>query len=207
MLQLAAVAAEREAPPFAEQTFQRWWRDRPRPGRDPDPHAERTVLVWPDTFTNHYHPRVGRAAVEVLEAAGFDVVVPDVTACCGLTWISTGQLGVARRALRRTLHLLCPWLRAGTPIVGLEPSCTAVFRSDLPELLPGDSDAARLAGQTHTLAEFLLHRAPDDWQPPQLRRTAIVQTQRRWPARSCPRSVTPHRRRWSWPTVSAAEPR
>ncbi|PSL02698.1 FAD/FMN-containing dehydrogenase [Haloactinopolyspora alba] len=174
--QLAGVAVERDAPPFAGETFQQWWRRHQGDAPEPDPRADRTVLIWPDSFTNHYHPNVGRAAVHVLEAAGFDVVVPDDAVCCGLTWISTGQLDVAQRVFRRTLRTLRPWLAADTPIIGLEPSCTAVFRNDMPDMLPDDADVRRLARQTHTLAEFLLRHAPDGWQPPQLDRQALVQT-------------------------------
>ncbi|WP_114452707.1 FAD-binding and (Fe-S)-binding domain-containing protein [Halopolyspora algeriensis] len=170
----AGITPERDAPLFAEETVQQWWRRRTE--REPDPAGQRTVVVWPDTFTNHFHPHIGRAAVRVLESAGFDVVVPQMPVCCGLTWISTGQLATARRVLRRTLQSLRPWLEAGTPIVGLEPSCTAVFRSDAPEMMPADQDVARLAGQVHTLAELLVGRAPEGWQPPQLSRRAVVQT-------------------------------
>ncbi len=171
----SSVAVEREAPPFADETLQQWWQ-RHRGGRpQPEPRGDRTVVVWPDSFTNNYQPHVGRAAVAVLEAAGFDVVIPDAAVCCGLTWVSTGQLGMAQRVFRRTLHALRPWLEAGTPIIGLEPSCTAVFRADMPEMLPDDKDVERLAGQTHTLAEFLHRHAPDGWQPPQLHRRALVQ--------------------------------
>jgi Fe-S oxidoreductase len=92
--------------------------------------------------------------------------------CCGLTWISTGQLGAARRVARRSLTTLAPHLDLGIPVVGLEPSCTAVLRSDLPELLP---DAAPLAAQTFTLAEFLAQHAPD-WEPPRLGGQALLQT-------------------------------
>jgi Fe-S oxidoreductase len=113
--------------------------------------------------------------VDVLTAAGYQVLMPSEPVCCGLTWISTGQLTVAERMLRRTLRVLEPHLRAGTPIVGLEPSCTAVFRSDAHELLPGDHDVTRLAAQTVTLAE-LLHRHTPGWEPPHLTRRAIAQT-------------------------------
>ncbi len=171
---LAGIAPEREAPAFATETFQDWWRrqDRPapRPG-DPD-----SVLLWPDTFTNHFDPHIARAAVEVLERAGFTVAVPSQPLCCGLTWISTGQLGVARRRLQATVSALRPWIEAGTLVVGLEPSCTAVFRSDAAEMLPDDEDVARLRARFVTLAEALLHHAPRPWQPPALDRAAIVQT-------------------------------
>ena len=120
-------------------------------------------------------PRSPRSAVEVLEDAGFEVRVPTEPVCCGLTWVSTGQLATARRVLRRTLRVLRDDIRAGVPVVGLEPSCTAVFRSDGPELLSGDEDMRRLARQTRTLAELLDERA-SDWEPPRLNAHALVQT-------------------------------
>ncbi|MCK0093752.1 FAD-binding oxidoreductase [Rhodococcus sp. F64268] len=157
------VDRRRPFPRFAEQRFTDGWRRQPpRRQRATD---RGTVLLWPDTFTNNFDPGIARDAVTVLEAAGFTVQVPDGTPCCGLTWISTGQLNVARRVLRRTLHALQPALRAGTPIVVLEPSCAAVFRADLPELMHGNEDAHRLAGQTYTLGELLQKEAPD-WHPP-----------------------------------------
>lgn len=133
-----------------------------------------TVLLWPDTFTNNFEPDIARAAVQVLDAAGFRVELPPRTVCCGLTWISTGQLATAERVLARTLRILEPQLRAGTPIVVLEPSCAAVFRADLPELLDGDEDAHRLAAQTHTLAEILTRHAPE-WAPPTVGAATMVQ--------------------------------
>jgi FAD/FMN-containing dehydrogenase/Fe-S oxidoreductase len=169
-----AGVADREAPLFAEEPFQRWWRSRGSPR--PDPADPRTVVLWPDTFSNFFHPSVARSAVRVLEDAGFRVAVPDRPVCCGLTLISTGQLDTARRVLRRTAATLRPWIEAGTRIVGLEPSCTAVFRADAPELMPDDQDTARLAGQFLTLSELLLRHAPDGWSPPSLTRGATVQT-------------------------------
>ncbi|KWX01308.1 dimethylmenaquinone methyltransferase [Carbonactinospora thermoautotrophica] len=166
---LGGVAPERDIPRFADQPFTRWFRRRPAPAP-----AGRTVLLWPDTFTNHLDPGVGRAAVAVLEDAGFRVVLPERPVCCGLTWVSTGQLGIARRVMRRTLDTLGPVLDAGVPVVGLEPSCTALFRSDLPELLPGDARARALAERTYTFAGFLAEHAPD-WAPPRLDRPAITQ--------------------------------
>jgi Fe-S oxidoreductase len=131
-------------------------------------------MLWPDTFTNHFHPWIGVAAVQVLEAAGFTVRIPEQELCCGLTWISTGQLGIATKVLRRTARALAPDASAGTPIVGLEPSCTAVFRSDARELLGEDRDVQRLGAQTRTLAELLLEKA-GDWELPHVEREAIVQ--------------------------------
>jgi Fe-S oxidoreductase len=101
--------------------------------------------------------------------------VPRQPLCCGLTWISTGQLATARRVLRRTVNALAPYLRRGVKVVGLEPSCTAVFRSDARELMPGDRDVQRLADQAVTLAE-LLRQHTGGWQPPHLGGQAIAQT-------------------------------
>jgi Fe-S oxidoreductase len=138
------IDARRELPAFAGQTFRSWFASRPSSAGTP-------VLLWVDTFTDHFSPDVGRAAVRVLERAGYAVRIPAKPVCCGLTWISTGQLDGARRRLRRTLDAL----PAELPIVGLEPSCTAVLRGDLPELLPDDPRSARVAAATRTLAELL----------------------------------------------------
>jgi Fe-S oxidoreductase len=100
---------------------------------------------------------VARAAVAVLEHAGFTVEIPDRPVCCGLTWVSTGRLDTARRVMRRTLGVLAPYLDAGVPVVGLEPSCTAALREELPALT-GDH---RLADATLTFAELLDRHAPD----------------------------------------------
>jgi FAD/FMN-containing dehydrogenase/Fe-S oxidoreductase len=176
---VAGVAKERQAPVFAEQSFVQWWREQEAADGGagaPDPADPRTVVLWPDTFSTYFHPAIAISAVRVLRDAGFRVAVPDKPVCCGLTWISTGQLTVAKKVLRRTLDTLKPYLEAGTPIIGLEPSCTAVFRSDAPELMPADQDVQRLAGQVRTFAEQLVHHAPEGWEPPRLARQATVQT-------------------------------
>ncbi|GHF48725.1 lactate dehydrogenase [Amycolatopsis bartoniae] len=143
---LGGLAPERELPKFADRPFTRS-RKRTSGGKP--------VVLWPDSFNNFLTPEVLHAATEVLAAAGYDVVVPEQNVCCGLTWVSTGQLGVAKRVLRRTLSVLKPYLDAGYEVVGLEPSCTALFRGDLGHLLPGDTTAELLAQRTRTLAELL----------------------------------------------------
>ncbi|MFI5614112.1 FAD-binding and (Fe-S)-binding domain-containing protein [Amycolatopsis sp. NPDC051903] len=167
---LAAGVEDREIPAFARETLQQWFA-RHRPAGDG---ARGTVLLWPDTFTGHFHPRIGRAAVRVLEDAGWRVTMPRAPVCCGLTWISTGQLGVAKRILRRTVRELAPHLHEGGLVVGLEPSCTAVFRSDAPDLFPGDQDVRRLRNQAVTLAELLTDHSPG-YRPPRLDASAIAQ--------------------------------
>ncbi len=153
----------REIPLFADQTLQQWWA-----ARGPRGSGERgTVMLWPDTFTNQFHPHAGQAAVEVLEAAGWQVTIPTEPVCCGLTWISTGQLDTARKVLGRTVDQLAAHVRGGGYVVGLEPSCAAVFRSDAPELFPDNDDVQRLRDQTRTLAELLMDDTPG-WEPPRL---------------------------------------
>ncbi|RSM94326.1 FAD-binding oxidoreductase [Nonomuraea sp. WAC 01424] len=166
---VAGITPERDLPRFARERFTDWFRRRPAGG----PGTRGRVVLWADTFTDHFDPHIGRAAVDVLEAAGFEVIVPPVTLCCGLTWISTGQLGVARRVLARTVGALVPWAEAGVPVVGLEPSCAAVFRADGPELL-NTAETRLLADRFLTLAELLETRA-SDWRPCSVGGQAIAQ--------------------------------
>jgi Fe-S oxidoreductase len=162
----AGVSPERRLPAFAPQTFQSWFAARgPRAG-------SRRVLFWPDTFTNHFEPEVGIAAVEELEAAGFHVQVPRRHVCCGRPLYDYGFLGLARRYLRRTLATLRDEIRSGVPIVGVEPSCVAVFRDELMKMLPDDEDAKRLSKQTFHFAEFLSRES--EYEPPQLVGRALL---------------------------------
>lgn len=130
------------------------------------------VVLWADSFTDAFAPDVGHAMIRVLEAAGYQVLVPSGRACCGLTWISTGQLEGARRRLHQLLDVLEPFAESGFPIVGIEPSCTAVLRQDLLELLPHDPRSQVVSSAVRTLAELLTEqpgRSPDErWQPPRL---------------------------------------
>ncbi|MEU5095372.1 FAD-binding and (Fe-S)-binding domain-containing protein [Streptomyces sp. NPDC020996] len=162
----AAVAGieDREVPLFADRTLRQWFAGRRERYGDG---SRGSVLLWPDTFTNFFHPHIGQAAVDLLEHAGWRVEMPREPLCCGLTWISTGQLGVAERVLARTVRRLAGHVRAGGLVVGLEPSCTTVFRSDLGELFPGDQDARRLTDRTVTLAELLTEHSPG-YEPPQV---------------------------------------
>ncbi|MEU9982345.1 FAD-binding and (Fe-S)-binding domain-containing protein [Streptomyces sp. NPDC050856] len=161
----AGIAPERDIPRLAPRTFTRWFRRRDRASGD--------LILWPDTFTDHLSPSVGRAAVTVLEAAGLRPVLPPARVCCGLTYVSTGLLGHARAVMRRTLDTMEPVL--GTPVVVLEPSCAATLRTDLTELLPDDPRARRLAGSVRTFAEAVEEYAPD-WRPPRLDRPVTGQT-------------------------------
>ena len=165
---LAGVAPEREMPRFATETFKQWFkRHAPR-----NPHGPR-VLLWPDTFNNYFHPHLAQAAVEVLEDAGMNVVVPERSLCCGRPLYDFGMLAKAKRLLLQVLDELRDDIRAGVPLVGLEPSCLAVFRDELTELFPHDQDAHRLCRQAFTLAEFLEQQV-EDYHPPQFSRRALL---------------------------------
>lgn len=166
---LGGLEEDRAIPVFAPERFVDWYRARGPRGSG----LRGEVVLWPDTFSNNMHPAVAKAAVEVLEDAGYRAVVPEATLCCGLTWISTGQLDVAKTVLRRTARALRPWLERGVPVIGLEPSCTAVFRSDGTDLLPADDDVRLLSENTKTLAELLA--GTTGWTPPSLEGTALRQ--------------------------------
>ncbi|MFI7410583.1 FAD-binding and (Fe-S)-binding domain-containing protein [Streptomyces sp. NPDC049627] len=193
---LGGIAPEREIPRLATRTFSRWWERRDKAAVEGD-----LVILWPDTFTEHLSPSVGQAAVRVLEAAGLRVALPPTVrlkrapggggttvaldpmsllrgrgrVCCGLTYVSTGQLDRARAVLRRTLDLMEPVLETDAPVVVLEPSCAAALRADLPDLLHDDPRARRLADRVLTFAEALQRLAPD-WTPPRLDRPVVGQT-------------------------------
>jgi len=166
---LSGLSTKRSMPSFAPETFTSWFRRRgPRHEWAPK------VLLWPDTFNNHFHPQTAIAAVEVLEAAGFQVTIPNRALCCGRPLYDFGMLDRAKVLWEEVLDVLRPEIEAGTPVVGLEPSCVAAFRDELINLFPMDEDAKRLTANTFILSEFLTKRAPD-FHPPGLRRKAIVQ--------------------------------
>jgi Fe-S oxidoreductase len=163
----AGMAREREIPKFAPITLQRWFADR---GGTRNPSGPRVVL-WPDTFNNHFHTDVGVACVEALEAAGWQVVMPSGHVCCGRPLYDYGFLDLAERYLKRTLDVLRDEVRQGTPVVGMEPSCLAVFKDELTGMLPHDDDAQRLARNAHHFSGFF---AENDLPVPQLERKALV---------------------------------
>jgi len=113
------------------------------------------VLLWPDTFNNYFQPATARAAVEVLEAAGYRVLLPQANLCCGRPLYDFGMLDRAESLILDILDELQPEIEAGIPVVGLEPSCVAVFRDELLNLFPHDHRAQALSKQTFLLSEFL----------------------------------------------------
>ena len=161
-LYLAGVDRRRSIPAFADRTFR---------GSFTPVHTGKPVVLFVDSFTDHFSPEIARAAVDVLVDAGYAPQVASRKACCGLTWISTGQLDAARRILGRTVAELHEAVKQGIPIVGLEPSCTGVLRQDAVELV--DNEAARaVAKATMTVAELLA--ATPGWTPPSLDGVRVV---------------------------------
>jgi len=165
---VVTMAPERRIPAFAPHTFRSWFRK-----HTPPTASKGRVVFWPDTWNNHFHPTTAQAAVEVLEAAGFEVAVPRRSLCCGRPLYDYGMLGLAKSQLQRTLDSLRNEIRAGLPIIGLEPSCVSVFRDELVDMLPDDDDAKRLHDQTFLFTEFLAKKAPH-FSTPHLDSKAIV---------------------------------
>lgn len=163
---LGGVAEERRMPRFADRTFRQQFTTRSHEG------SGRRVVLWPDTFNNHFLPKTAMAAVEVLERSGYQVEIPRKRVCCGRPLYDWGMLDRARRLLRQTLDVLRPQLDANLPVVGLEPSCVSVFRDELPNLFPADPYAAKLSRSAFTLSEFLDH---ENVALPSLAAKAIVQ--------------------------------
>jgi FAD/FMN-containing dehydrogenase/Fe-S oxidoreductase len=191
---VAGTSKQRTIPAFAPETFKAWFRrTRTLAARRNGFGQSRAssaaihpplsalalapegtpVLLWPDTFNNHFHPSTAKAAVEVLEAAGFQVIVPRANLCCGRPLYDHGMLDRAQSVLLQILDELAPEIQAGIPIVGLEPSCVAVFRDELLNLFPHDERAQALSRQTFLLSEFLETRAKD-FPLPKLNRKALL---------------------------------
>jgi FAD/FMN-containing dehydrogenase/Fe-S oxidoreductase len=153
---MGGLAPQRSIPYFARQTFKHWFQR-----RGPHNVGMPQVLLWPDTFNNYFHPEVAIAAVEVLETAGYQVLVPKQSMCCGRPLYDHGFLTIARQQLQQILDTLGPQIVAGVPVVGLEPSCISVFRDELKNFFPHDEKAQRLASQSFLLSEFLEQQGVD----------------------------------------------
>ncbi len=164
---VAGIDQRRPLPEFAPMTLQEWFRER---GGTANPNG-RPVVLFPDTFNNYFHTDVGVACVTAIEAAGWRVIMPDAHVCCGRPLYDYGFLDSAQRYLHHVLDELREHARADTPIVGMEPSCLAVFKDELRKMLPHDDDAARLARNAYHFAEFF---DTFDIAPPKLSGRALV---------------------------------
>ena len=185
----AGMPGQRRIPALAPQTFKQWWERREASlsgtlrrssegaSEGVRSHVSRgdSVLLWADTFNNHFLPSTAKAAVEVLEAAGFEVSVPSAHLCCGRPLYDVGMLDRAKSLLLQIMDELLPEIESATPIVVLEPSCASVFRDELTNLFPKDERAQALSKQVFLLSEFLEQRANNDAFPlPKLPRRALV---------------------------------
>lgn len=157
---IAGMEQQRTVPMFAAETFKSWFaRHKPR-----HPYGE-PVIIFPDTFNNFLHPDTAKAAVEILEDAGFRVHVPMQDMCCGRPLYDYGFLNMAKRWLEDILAKLQPAIEAGIPMIVLEPSCWAVFKDELTNILPSNLDATRLKDLMFTFSDFLRKKAPN-YKPP-----------------------------------------
>jgi FAD/FMN-containing dehydrogenase/Fe-S oxidoreductase len=164
----AGISLQRKIPAFAPQTFRSWFsRRKPRNVGGPQ------VLLWPDTFNNYFLPDTAKAAVEVLEAGGYDVLLPRAILCCGRPLYDWGMLDRAKSLLLQTLDVLRLEIENRIPVVVLEPSCASVFRDELTNLFPGDDRAYAFASQTFLLSEFLEKQAKN-FSLPKLARRALL---------------------------------
>jgi FAD/FMN-containing dehydrogenase/Fe-S oxidoreductase len=164
------LAPQRSMPQLARSTFQSWARNRRVPeldGSNGSTSGKSDVILWADTFNNYFRPETSWAALEVLQGAGFNVIVPQIHLCCGRPLYDFGLLEKARQYLERILSALTAPIMAGVPVVVLEPSCASVFRDELRNLFPADARANKLRSQTFLLSEFLERQAPG-YIPPQL---------------------------------------
>lgn len=165
---VAGTPKQRSIPAFAQQSFRAWFRR-----RQPRNPAVPRILLWPDTFNNYFLPETAKAAVEVLESAGFHVTLPAVTLCCGRPLYDWGMLDRAKRLLLQTLDVLQADIEQQTPLVVLEPSCAAVFRDELLNLFPHDDRARSLSQQTFLFSEFMERKA-SHFPLPQIRGQAVI---------------------------------
>ena len=166
----AGVTQSRKLPSFPKETFKSWFQKRSS-GAMRKNDERPVVTLWADTFNNHFFPHTAKAAVEVLESAGYRVQVPSRHLCCGRPLYDYGFLDQAKAHLHEIIDTLRSDITAGTPMVVLEPSCATVFRDEMTNMLPTDEDAQRLRQQTFTLAEFL---TKVNYRPPHLTRKALL---------------------------------
>ena len=165
---VAGVAPQRQLPPFARTPFRTWFERRTSRVRDGKP-----ILLWADTWNNYFMPETAQAAVEVLELAGYSVQLAPAPLCCGRPLYDYGMLDLAKTLLGEVIGALRPQIRAGIPLVALEPSCLSVFKDEMHNMLPTDEDAKRLNQQSFMFSDFLMENAPD-LAIPKLDRKAVV---------------------------------
>ena len=147
---VAGIAPQRSVPPYAKRTFRSWYRERGKTGGN-----GKRVMLWPDTFNNYFRPQTAIAATQVLESLGYEVAIPQRALCCGRPLYDWGRIDEAKALWRETMQTLETEIKAGTPIIGLEPACVSAFRDELIGLFPDNELAQQLSKQTSFFTEFL----------------------------------------------------
>jgi FAD/FMN-containing dehydrogenase/Fe-S oxidoreductase len=163
----AGMSPHRRIPEFAPETFQTWFAKRTERR-----HGMQKVVLFPDTFNNHFFPRTAKAAVQVLEHAGYEVEVPRGHVCCGRPLYDYGFLNEAKQYLEKIFDVLTPYAEKGIPIVVLEPSCWSVLRDEIHELFPERKETHMVMQNTFLLSEFLVKKA--NFHPPRLHANAVI---------------------------------
>jgi FAD/FMN-containing dehydrogenase/Fe-S oxidoreductase len=161
IMKAMGVHPDRKLSPFKSRTFVMRWHAHQKAA----PAGRQTrgkVVYFHDTFTTYNYPRIGMAAVKLLEAAGFEVQIEERRACCGRPMLSKGLVNDARKVAKKNVALLAPYAAAGIPIIGTEPSCILTLRDEYIDLLPNDPEAQTVAGQTFMIDEFLAKLASED---------------------------------------------
>lgn len=161
---MIGIHHEAPLPAFARQRFTTWFSGHEKPA---NPRGQ--VVYFHGCSTEYYEPRVGRAAVGVLERLGFEVLVPPQN-CCGLPLLSNGEFPAAERYHRNNASHLAPYAREGIPIVGTSTSCTLTLKEEAPELLDlHDEEVQLVAAWTYDFNEFILQTIEADGELPALR--------------------------------------
>jgi FAD/FMN-containing dehydrogenase/Fe-S oxidoreductase len=158
ILTILGVHKARSLPLYARRSFSRWYQRRKPRNDNPTPAALKQVVFFHDTFMEHNSPRIGEAAIRVLEAAGCKPIILTDRVCCGRPAVSKGFLGEARKLAQHNVRLLAPFAARGVPIVGCEPSCMAMLVDEYPDLVPGD-EADAIADATMLLDEYIAQLA------------------------------------------------
>ena len=168
---VAGAAPQRPLPKFAQKPFRALAAAAASRAQRAGPAPAGKVVLWVDTFSDHFSPEIATAATAVLDALGYEVVLPSKRLCCGRPLYDYGLLDEARALLRTAVDTLAPEIAAGVPIVGLEPGCLSVFKDELAKQLPGDDGARKLAARTFLFSDFVA-RADFSW--PRLAAEVVV---------------------------------
>jgi FAD/FMN-containing dehydrogenase/Fe-S oxidoreductase len=152
LLSNIGITSQRSLPVMSRDSFTNWFNSRLQPA---DINENQKVIYFHDTWVSYYHPDIGKAAVELLGAAGFEVILIENKVCCGRPMLSKGMIEQARQRGIKNVSALAPYVNEGIPVVGTEPSCILTFRDEYLDLLPDNGQAKALSESSYLLDEFL----------------------------------------------------